>query len=191
MSQLTANGGVERCCCTIQKEVARRLTATPGGTHPMGTANWIVPLKPPQYMELLGVGDENVMKTNEFGKRVLSVLEGGDQLMAWAIGVEDIDAVGALLERPVFPGQWEAPDGSVGRWRNVFADMKYFGDLPFFIQYDSRVREPVAAQTVDYGRDIVVVDRLTAIGQGFVRHAVVRSKPVAPQPRANDRLCHY
>ena len=118
------------------------LTATSGGTHPMGTANWVVPLEPPQYMELLGVGDEDVMMANEFGRRVVAVLESGDELMAWAIGVDDIDAVGQRLQRPVFPGQWEAPDGSVGRWRNVFADMKYFGDLPFFIHYDSRVREP-------------------------------------------------
>ncbi len=133
------------------------LTATPGGTHPMGTANWVVPLEPPLYMELLGVGDENVMKANEFGRRVLTVLESGDQLMAWAIGVDDIDAVGARLERAVFPGQWEAADGSVGRWRNVFADMKYFGDLPFFIHYDSRVREPApvpgAITSIEVGGD--------------------------------------
>jgi hypothetical protein len=127
-----------------------RLESLPGGTHPMGTDNWSIRLAPPQYLELLGVGDEAVMRSNPFGQRVLDTLKSGDSLMAWAIGVDDIEAVAARLGRRLIPGQWQRPDGTIGRWRNVFADMEDFGDLPFFIQYDSDREPPQGEGTISW-----------------------------------------
>jgi hypothetical protein len=39
------------------------LGTIPGGLHPGGTGNWLIPLEPPQYLELLYVADREVVAT--------------------------------------------------------------------------------------------------------------------------------
>ena len=112
------------------------LNAIGNGTHPMGTANSAVPLKPPQYVELLGIGDSEVARANVFGKRLVQRLKGGDCLLGWAVRVGDIRAEGERLGRPLIPGEWHGPDGTIGRWHNILPDFKDLDDLPFFIQYE-------------------------------------------------------
>lgn len=111
------------------------LIALPGGTHPTGTANRVIPLRPPQYIELLGVGQQELLRSHQFGERLLRRLSTGDSLLGWAVRVDDIDAEAARLGRSAIPGQWNGPDGQVSRWHNVFADFEDFDSLPFFIQY--------------------------------------------------------
>ncbi len=112
------------------------LNAIGGGTHPMGTANRVVPLPPPQYIELLAIGDEKVAAANPFGRGLQARLAGGDCLLGWAVSVSDIEAEAARLGRPLIPGEWHGPDGTVGRWHNIFADIDDFDKLPFFIRYE-------------------------------------------------------
>jgi hypothetical protein len=111
------------------------LNAGGGGTHPMGTANLGIPLKPPQYLELLAIGDKEIASANPFGKLVMEKLAGGDCLLGWAVSAEDIEAQGERLNRRVVPGEIRLPDGNVGRWQNVFAGIDEFEALPFFIRY--------------------------------------------------------
>jgi hypothetical protein len=112
------------------------LIALSGGTHPTGTENRVIPLKPPQYIELLGVGQEELLRSHQFGERLLYTLARGDSLLTFAVRADDISAVSVRLSSPVFPGEWHGPDGAVGRWRNVFPEISEFDSLPFFIQYD-------------------------------------------------------
>jgi hypothetical protein len=111
------------------------LVALPGGTHPTGTANRVIPLQPPQYIELLGVGQQELLRSHQFGERLLHRLSLGDSLLGWAVRVDDIDAEASRLGRTAIPGQWNGPDGQVDRWHNVFADFEDFDALPFFISY--------------------------------------------------------
>ncbi|MEO6196949.1 MAG: VOC family protein [Dehalococcoidia bacterium] len=111
------------------------LIALPGGTHPMGTANRAIPLKAPQYIELLGVNQQELLRSHQFGDLLLHRLSQGDGLLTWAVRVDDIDAEAARLQRPAIPGKWEGPDGQVSRWHNVFPDFDDFDSLPFFIRY--------------------------------------------------------
>jgi hypothetical protein len=111
------------------------LIALPGGTHPTGTANRVIPLKARQYIELLGVGQQELLRSHQFGDLLLHRLSQGDGLLSWAVRVDDIDAEAARLQRPAIPGKWEGPDGQVSRWHNVFPDFDDFANLPFFIRY--------------------------------------------------------
>jgi hypothetical protein len=111
------------------------LVALPGGNHPTGTANRVIPLQPPQYIELLGVGQQELLRSHQFGERLLHRLFLGDSILGWAVRVDDIDAEAARLGRAAIPGQWNGTDGMVSRWHNIFADFEDFDALPFFIRY--------------------------------------------------------
>ncbi len=112
------------------------LNAIGDGTHPFGTANRTVPLKPPQYIELLSVANYEVASAAVFGKLLIERLKDGDCLLGWAVRVDEIEAEGARLRRPLIPGEWHGPDGSIGRWLNIFPDIEDFESLPFFIRYE-------------------------------------------------------
>ena len=123
------------------------LNAIGGGTLPIGTANRLVPLKPPQYLELLAIDDEAIARSNPFGRLLMQRLSSGDCLLGWGVRVDDIIAEGTRLGRPVIPGM--AVDGAVGRWHQVFADLDDFEKLPFLIHYkdaDSFRREAAYAE---------------------------------------------
>jgi hypothetical protein len=113
------------------------LVALPGGTHPTGTANRVVPLEAPQYIELLGIGQEELLRSHQFGERLLHALQQGDSLFGWAVCPDDILAESARLGRPLVPGRLESEDGEVGHWHNIFPDIEDFERLPFFIKYSN------------------------------------------------------
>jgi len=113
------------------------LVALPGGTHPTGTANRVIPLKPPQYIDLLGIGQQELLRSHQFGDRLLHALQQGDSLFGWAVTPDDILAESARLDRPLVPGRREGKDGEVGHWHNIFPDIEDFERLPFFIKYAS------------------------------------------------------
>jgi hypothetical protein len=94
------------------------LGTIPGGLHPGGTRNWLIPLEPPQYLELLYVADREVVATGPSAGLLARDLTT-DPLFAWALRTDDIDAVGRRLNIAPMPGSVQNPDGSHARWRVV------------------------------------------------------------------------
>ena len=94
------------------------LHAVPGGRHPAGTSNWIVPLEPPQYLELIA------------GAWVEKYVVDGDRLVDWCVLPDDIEAVAARLGLEVNTGSVERPDGTTMTYRFAMTDAE--DGLPFF-----------------------------------------------------------
>lgn len=104
------------------------LGSVPGGLHLGGTANRLVPLAPPTFLELLGVGDT----ARPDGAWLATVLEGRDRPLWWAIGVDDLDETARRRGLEVRGGAMEMADGSQTLFRT--AGMPRY-PFPFFIEY--------------------------------------------------------
>jgi hypothetical protein len=109
----------------------------PGGRHPQwGTANMIAPLGN-DYVELLGVVDEEVGSTSVLGRTLMELSADGDRWFSVCLSDDDIDATAARLGLAVRPGARTRPDGTEVRWRG--AGIEERGEelwLPFFISWD-------------------------------------------------------
>lgn len=104
------------------------LGSVPGGVHLGGTTNRLVPLAPPTFLELLGVGDP----ARPDGAWLAAALEGRDRPLWWAIGVDDLDETARRRGLAVQGGTMEMADGSQARFRT--AGMPRY-PLPFFVEY--------------------------------------------------------
>ena len=108
-----------------------------GGRHPRwGTANMIAPLGS-DYVELLGVDDEDVGSKTVLGKKLLELSADGDRWFSVCLADDDIDATAARLGLTVRPGARTRLDGTEVRWRS--AGIEDRGEdlwLPFFISWD-------------------------------------------------------
>ncbi len=126
-----------------------------GGFHPAhGTHNWVVPLQPPQYLELLEVVDREAAARSPLGERLAEWLAKREGLFSWAVLTDDIDTVAARLGLEAQEGHIVDEVGRVGTsWRTVFRD----SDLPFFIAYnvDSAHRRAVQRQRYHEARHTV------------------------------------
>ena len=113
------------------------LRFAPGGRHPgWGTANMIAPLGD-DYVELLGVVDEEVGSSSVLGRTLLELSADGDRWFSVCLADGDIDATAARLGLAVEPGARTRPDGTEVRWRG--AGIEERGEelwLPFFIWWD-------------------------------------------------------
>ena len=113
------------------------LRFVPGGRHPRwGTANMIAPLGS-DYVELLGVDDEDVGSKTVLGKKLLELSADGDRWFSVCLADDDIDATAARLGLTVRPGARTRLDGTEVRWRS--AGIEDRGEdlwLPFFISWD-------------------------------------------------------
>ena len=113
------------------------LRFSPGGRHPQwGTANMIAPLGS-DYVELLGVVDEDVASASALGRTLMELSADGDRWFSVCLADDDIDATAARLGLTVRPGARTRPDGSEVRWRG--AGIEERGEelsLPFFISWD-------------------------------------------------------
>ncbi|HWL90042.1 MAG TPA: VOC family protein [Actinomycetota bacterium] len=113
------------------------LRFAPGGRHPRwGTANMIAPLGD-DYLELLGVVDEEVGSNSVLGRTLMELSADGDRWFSVCLADDDIDATAARLGLTVQPGSRTRPDGTEVRWRG--AGIEERGDdlwLPFFISWD-------------------------------------------------------
>ena len=113
------------------------LRFSPGGRHPQwGTANMIAPLGN-DYIELLGVVDEDVGSTSVLGRTLMELSADGDRWFSVCLADDDIDATAVRLGLTVRPGARTRPDGSEVRWRG--AGIEERGEelsLPFFISWD-------------------------------------------------------
>jgi hypothetical protein len=113
------------------------LRFAPGGRHPQwGTANMIAPLGN-DYVELLGVVDEDVGSTSVLGRTLMELSADGDRWFSVCLADDDIDATAARLGLTVRPGARTRPDGSDVRWRGAGIEERG-GELslPFFISWD-------------------------------------------------------
>lgn len=113
------------------------LDSLPGGSHPaFGTANRIVPVGEGSYLELMGIGDEDVVRDNPLGRWVLEQIAEADRLLGLSLACDDIDEVALRLGRGPVPGERLRPDGSKISWRSVGIEAMIGEGLPFFISWD-------------------------------------------------------
>jgi hypothetical protein len=113
------------------------LRFAPGGRHARwGTANMIAPLGD-DYVELLGVVDEDVGRDTVLGRTLLDLSADGDRWFSVCVATDRIETIAARLGLAVEPGGRARPDGTEVRWRG--AGIEERGDdlwLPFFIDWD-------------------------------------------------------
>lgn len=124
-------------------EPVRRLFADEWGLnlHPTdtsvfgdGIANLIVPLEPPQYLELLYIHDEATFRARASSDLVERMGRGGG-LEGWALRTSDLAAVERQLGRerdPIDPDYYA--DGSQPPWRFLTKPGEPLG-YPFYIEY--------------------------------------------------------
>lgn len=105
------------------------LGSVPGGIHLGGTTNRIVPLAPPTFLELLGIGDP----TLDDGAWLSHVLADGDRVLWWALGVDDLDETARRRGLPIQVGMMDMADGSRRTFRT--AGMHRY-PLPFFLSFE-------------------------------------------------------
>ena len=124
------------------------LRFAPGGRHPQwGTANMIAPLGG-DYVELLGVVDEDVGAATVLGRTLLELSADGDRWFSICLADDDVEATAARLGLTVQPGSRSRPDGTEVRWRGAGIEERG-ADLwlPFFISWDvPAALHPGAAQ---------------------------------------------
>lgn len=121
------------------------LNAIPGGLHLGGTTNMFVPLRPPLFLELLGVGDTG----KPDGAWLAQTLAGRDRPIWWVLGVDDLDETARRRGLPIRGGEGESADGTRISFRS--AGMPRF-PLPFFIDYPGHHTERVATWTERFER---------------------------------------
>jgi hypothetical protein len=125
-----------------------------GGRHPRwGTANMIAPLGN-NYVELLGVVDEDVGSKTMLGKKLMELSADGDHWFSVCLTDDDIDATAARLGLPVQPGARTRPDGMEVWWRS--AGIEDRGDdlwLPFFISWNVPPELHPGAAPAEHGVD--------------------------------------
>ena len=113
------------------------LRFTPGGRHAAwGTANMLAPLGE-DYVELLGVIDEDVGRHTVLGRTLLELSADRDRWFSVCVATDRIEETAARLGLTVEPGGRARPDGTEVRWRG--AGIEERGDdlwLPFFIDWD-------------------------------------------------------
>lgn len=119
------------------------LGSLPGGIHLGGTTNRVVPLAPPSYLELLGVGDPALSD----GAWLSQTLGGRDRVLWWVLGVDDLDDAARRRGLPIQTGTMEMADGSSVTFRT--AGMPRY-PLPFFISYDADPKARMQRQQTRY-----------------------------------------
>jgi hypothetical protein len=94
------------------------LAVVPGGQHPWGTANVLVPLGD-AYLELAAVTDPDAARGTPFGDLMLGALARGGGVCAWCTELDDLDETAARAGLAVEAGARERADGSTLRWRSA------------------------------------------------------------------------
>ena len=108
------------------------LGSEPGPYLPFaGTRGYNLPLKPPAYVEILGIEDRVAAGSSESGRRALACEAAGGGPLAWSVLVDDLEAVSARLGIEIFDYTIAHGDGTLRGWRAVSGP----AHLPFFIDY--------------------------------------------------------
>jgi hypothetical protein len=110
----------------------RGLGSERGPSLPLaGTRGYIVPLRPPAYLEVLAIEDRHTAAESESGRRALACEAAGFGLLAWSVLVDDLEAVSERLGITIFDYTIPHGDGTLRGWRAVSGPPH----LPFFIDY--------------------------------------------------------
>jgi hypothetical protein len=108
------------------------LGSEPGPYTPFtGTRSHSVPLEPPAYLELLTIENRRAAEATQPGRIVLACEAAGFGLFAWAVLVDDLEAVSERLAIEIFDYTIPRGDGTLRGWRAVSGPVH----LPFFIDY--------------------------------------------------------
>jgi hypothetical protein len=113
-----------------------------GGNHLGGTTNLLVPLEPPTFLELIGIGDPLLGD----GAWLEQTLAGDDRVLWWVLGVSDLDETARRRGLPIHCGTMEMASGASTRFRT--AGMPRY-PLPFFVDYSG---SPAARRELWAGR---------------------------------------
>ncbi|MGP3964177.1 VOC family protein [Nonomuraea sp. 3N208] len=110
----------------------------PGGSHPGGTANYLVSFGPTAYLEIIGPDPEASVRPRAFGLETLTA----PRLVGWAVHPDDIDrAVKQARERGYDPGDVRplsrrTPAGVLLEWRLTrWDDPATLRPVPFLIDW--------------------------------------------------------
>jgi hypothetical protein len=139
------------------------LGSLPGGIHLGGTTNRLVPLEPPTFLELLGVGDTSLAD----GSWLARALNGHDRPLWWALGVDDIQEPAGRLGMPVGAASMQFQEGGESSFRVVGMPLY---PLPFFIQYglDWDARRRLWGERLRRAEHDVAPGRITFVEVGGV-----------------------
>lgn len=96
-----------------------------------GTRGYNVPLEPPAYVEVLAIENRDAAATSDSGRAALEREASGGGLFAWAVLVDNLEAVSARLGIEIFDFTIPHGDGTLRGWRAVAGP----AHLPFFIDY--------------------------------------------------------
>lgn len=123
--------------------VEHGLAAYDGGAHvEYGTANWIVPVGQ-QYLELLGVADEEVARGHPIGQWALAAVAKEDHPLHWNVGTDDIEGDATRLGLDIEHGTRVLPDGTVARFAHIDTAVGLTDPvLPFYVGWDYPAEHP-------------------------------------------------
>lgn len=96
-----------------------------------GTQHWTVPLRFPQLLEFMTIVNRDDAATGDVGPEVLAAEASGGGLFAWAVLVDDLEAVASRHGLEVDDYTLAQPDGTLRGWRTATGP----AHLPFFIDY--------------------------------------------------------
>jgi len=112
--------------------------ALAGGVPGAGLRNRILPLAPPQYLELIALDPRWRGEDNANRSWLRESTAAGNRLIWWAVGTDDIDDVAARTGREAIAGRALEEAGSMtGGWRSVWPPGGGVSGLPFFIGYET------------------------------------------------------
>jgi hypothetical protein len=123
---------------TTMAEIERKhgIVSIPGGIHPEGTANRLVPLTGSQYVEFITAHDPEACQRDDFGRRVLSLMAQGGGLGWWGVRTDRIESLASKAGLQMSRVSIEDPDGTITEVGASFdAPGDHNGALPFIIQY--------------------------------------------------------
>jgi hypothetical protein len=111
-------------------------TVTPGGSHPTGTHNALIPFQDGSYLELIAIEDANLAKDHPWFKR----MAGKEGFVTFAVGADPLDyelerlaALGiSAVDRK--DGARARPDGKQLQWKSSALQSDPPVYLPFLIQ---------------------------------------------------------
>lgn len=106
-----------------------------------GLANSVVPLEPPEYLEILYIHDRDAFARQPEDEAKRRLLVGGG-LLGWGVRTWDIGAVAREL-RVKSDADLTLADGSAVPWRSVEKRGSPLG-FPFYIEYDASPEERMA-----------------------------------------------
>lgn len=137
------------------------LASVAGGHHAgHGTANRIVPLGP-NYIEIMGIVDEDEAAASPLGRWLRSQTAAGDRLAGLCLRTSDVSLIAQRLKSQVAEMSRLRPDGVELRWRlTAVQEALDEPPLPFFITWDIPAAEFPGRAKAEHEVDPVGITRV-------------------------------